>query len=86
MFDYVQEIAILPSIHPNEEPVRHIIETELKSMGEKYKIDDFGNLHVLSQNMILLSAHLDKQAPPYYKDLGDKIQGKLDDALGLGII
>lgn len=86
IFDYIQKIAKLPSIHPHEEPVRSFIKNELKGLGKMCKIDEFGNLYLLSQKKIVLSAHMDKQAPPNYVNQDDKIQGKLDDAIGIAII
>ncbi len=88
IFKHIEQLAKIPSIHPNEEPVRKYIIEQLESMGKKYKIDAIGNLYLIPEkkSKVLLSAHMDKQADPYYKDLKTHIQGKLDDAVGIGII
>lgn len=88
LFEHIEKIANIPSIHPEEKKVRDFIISILNSIRREYKIDEFGNLYLLSQNnfKILLSSHMDKQAPPNFKDLGNFIQGKLDDAVGIGII
>ncbi len=88
IFEHIEKIANIPSIHPEEKKVRNFIINVLNSMKRDFKIDEFGNLYLLSQDnfKILLSSHMDKQAPPFFKDLGKYIQGKLDDAVGIGII
>ncbi|NVM05145.1 MAG: M28 family peptidase [Candidatus Helarchaeota archaeon] len=88
LFKHIEKVAKIPSIYPEEKEVRDFIISVLKSFKREYKVDEIGNLYLLSQNdfKIILSAHMDKQAPPNYKDLGNCIKGKLDDAVGIGII
>jgi len=86
LFKKIKRLALLSSIYPNEDPVREFIETELENLNKDYILDEFGNLYISSTSDILLSAHMDKQEAPNFKDLGDEIQGKLDDAVGIGII
>lgn len=88
IFEFIEAVANLSSIYPNEKLVREFIVKQLTLMKRKYKIDKEGNLYLLpkTNSKSLLSAHMDKQAEPYYEDLGETIQGKLDDAIGIGII
>jgi len=88
IFKHVEQIALRPSIHPEEEPVRQYIIEQLTAMKKDYTLDAMGNIHLIAnqRSRYLVSAHMDKQAPPYYEDLGDFIKGKLDDAVGCGII
>ena len=86
MFEKIKKVALLPSIHPNEKPVKDYVKNELEKFDKEINVDKFGNIYIISDSNILLSSHMDKQAPPYYQDIGDKIEGKLDDAIGVGIM
>ncbi len=88
LFNYIKNVAKLLSIHPNEEWVRNYIVKVLKTMEKKYKLDEFGDSYILSDKKadILLSARMDKQELPSCEDLGAEVRGKLDDAVGIGII
>lgn len=88
MFNHIRHIATLPSIHPNEDPVRFYISDQINLQRKVMFIDEMGNIHVRSSrsSRYLFSAHMDKQEIPCYEDMGDRIKGKLDDAVGCGIL
>ena len=70
--------------------MRNYLEDEAKRFGYKTKIDTVGNLWLLSnapEGEILLCAHMDKVGEPKkMEEAGNKIMGRLDDALGVSII
>ena len=88
IFAHIEKLALIPSIHPDEEQVRHYIITHLDKLGKRYDIDEQGNVYIKPNKPsdYLLSAHMDKQEEPFYEDDIEYIEGKLDDAVGLGVI
>jgi len=88
LFPHIKDVATRPSIHPDEGPVRAYIMSHFQQLEKIYKVDEVGNVYLHAQDnpRFLLAAHMDKQAPPNYGDLGGAIQGKLDDAVGVGIL
>ena len=89
---YLTEVSGLDSLsgHGRETKVRNYLEDEAKRFGYKTKIDTVGNLWLLSnapEGEILLCAHMDKVGEPKkMEEAGNKIMGRLDDALGVSII
>ncbi|MHA1147806.1 MAG: hypothetical protein ACTSR8_06135 [Promethearchaeota archaeon] len=88
IFTHIEQLALIPSIHPDEALVRKYIIQQLDILGKNYDIDELGNVYIKPKepSVYLLSAHMDKQAEPFYKDDIEFIEGKLDDAVGLGVI
>jgi len=70
--------------------VRNYLENEARKFGYETKIDKVGNLWLFSdatEGEVLLCAHMDKVGEPNkMEEKGDKIVGRLDDALGVAII
>ncbi len=87
IFDHIEKVAKIPSVL-SEYFVREYIIKQLKLINRTYRVDKVGNVYVLPKNesKVLLSAHMDKQAKPNYYDSDSSIVGKLDDAIGIGII
>jgi len=89
---HLTEVSGLESLSGNgrEEKVRNYLENEAKKLGYETKIDDVGNLWLLSdapEGEILLCAHMDKVGEPQKIIEEDgEIIGRLDDALGISII
>lgn len=88
IFRYIEQLALIPSIHPEEKGVREYIIEQLERLGKPYDTDKQGNLYIKPKTPsdYLLSAHMDKQAEPFYIDNIEYIEGKLDDTVGLGVI
>lgn len=87
LFNNIEKIAKIPSKVSNYQVSNYIVK-KLYLYGKKYIVDKVGNIHVIPNNgsQIMLSAHIDKQAGPNYIDFGSFVIGKLDDAIGVGII
>lgn len=89
-FNFLENISSLESLPMQEKMVREAIIKELSKMKIAGKVDDIGNLWVKSdypEKDILLCAHMDKigLANKTHID-GEHVVGRLDDALGIGLI
>jgi putative aminopeptidase FrvX len=86
----ISRLAAIDSFSTQEQAVRDVLEARGHEFGLETKIDEKGNLWFLSEKPegeILLCAHMDKVGPgTEITREGDNITGRLDDAVGLGII
>ncbi len=84
------EVSSLESLSGSESEVRSYLESKAKKFGYETKTDEVGNLWLYSdapEGEVLLCAHMDKVGEPRkITEEGDKITGRLDDALGVSMI
>jgi putative aminopeptidase FrvX len=92
---YLRDISDTESYSEKEEVLRSKLEDYLRMMSYEVSVDEAGNLWGTPENAgertldkeITLCAHMDKVGrPKKAKMYGDRITGRLDDALGISVI
>jgi acetylornithine deacetylase/succinyl-diaminopimelate desuccinylase-like protein len=99
LFSHIKRCAEVPSFNSYEERLHPYIESVVRFIpGAKLEKVDINNLAITipgkkKDKTVVLTAHLDKidhwgdikQTELPFSDLGDAIEGQLDDTVGLGI-
>ncbi|MCZ6655521.1 MAG: M28 family peptidase [Planctomycetota bacterium] len=86
LFNIIQRVAVLPSETDHEDLVRTFLIDELAKSGISTEADDAGNLWA-KRGRLVFCAHMDKLGPPgKWIRQAETIQGRLDDAVGVGVV
>ncbi|MBI2064582.1 MAG: hypothetical protein HYT62_00830 [Candidatus Yanofskybacteria bacterium] len=95
LVEYLQEISGTESLSEQESILRSKLEAQLKALSYTTSVDGAGNLWGTPpdddtanlQREIILCAHMDKVGAPRTAEVdGNKLVGRLDDALGISVI
>lgn len=87
LFEIIRQIAMIPGLSGNEEGVRRFIKSwvQREVPGLPIEEDATGNIFC-GKGALKLCAHMDKKNDPHFTENEHEIIGKLDDAVGVGII
>jgi hypothetical protein len=90
---HIARLSNIDSYSEKENKVREYLINQAKRLNIPYQIDDIGNVWFkptdkkTEQKKILFCAHMDKVGPGTpLKDIGDMVEGRLDNAFGMGLI
>lgn len=86
LFETIKDVALLSSPTGEEKLVQDYVTKFVSSFFRKVEIDNAGNIWV-NRGKIYLCAHMDKKGEPgQWREESNTIQGRLDDAVGVGVV